>query len=282
MSVRVFDSRVCELGEGALWHPGRGQLFWFDILGRRLMTVEAGTQRQWQFDEHVSAAGWIDADTLLIASETALSTFDLATAKQDVITPLEADNPAMRSNDGRADWWGGFWIGTMGKSAEPKAGAIYRFYRGSLEKLFGDITIPNSICFSPDRAHAYFTDTVTGIIMRQTLDDEGWPEGGAEPFLDLASGNFKPDGSVIDAEGCLWNAQWGAARVARYSPEGQFRSAIGFPATQISCPAFGGPNMTSLFATSAREGLGNPGGFDGQTHVAETGVKGRSEPGVIL
>ncbi len=58
MSATLFDDRQCALGEGPLWHPERKQLYWFDILGNRLLTVEDGEQRHWQFDEHVSAAGW--------------------------------------------------------------------------------------------------------------------------------------------------------------------------------------------------------------------------------
>ena len=120
----VFDDRPCELGEGPLWHPERQQLFWFDIIGKRLMTRDGQEPHSWAFDEHVSAAGWVDRDALLLASETGLWRFDLNTADRSLITPLEADNPVTRSNDGRADPWGGLWIGTMGKEAEPGAGSI--------------------------------------------------------------------------------------------------------------------------------------------------------------
>ena len=65
MQAAVYDERICELGEGPFWHPERGQLFWFDILGRRLLTRAADRTQEWRFDEHVSAAGWIDRDTLL-------------------------------------------------------------------------------------------------------------------------------------------------------------------------------------------------------------------------
>ncbi len=148
MSVSVFDGRPCLLGEGPLWHPEREQLFWFDILGKRLLTVEDGHAKHWAFAEYVSAAGWTGRDTLLIASETALFHFNLETGQREDIAPLEPANQQSRSNDGRADPWGGFWIGTMGKNAEPGFGAIYRYYRGALEPLFFDISISNAICFS--------------------------------------------------------------------------------------------------------------------------------------
>ena len=282
MSVTVHDPRACRLGEGPLWHPERRQLFWFDILGKRLLSRDGTAQREWQFDEHVSAAGWVDADRLLIASETALFLFDLETGTRRDLVPLEADNLVTRSNDGRADPWGGFWIGTTGRNAEEKAGAIYRYYRGELRCLFDGITISNAICFSPDRATAYFTDTRSRRIMRQPLGKDGWPEGESTVFVDLTGEGLNPDGAVVDAEGCLWNAQWGAARVARYGPDGRFLSAIPFPARQMTCPAFGGDGLRRLFATSATQGLSEKATADGQTFATEVDVAGQAEHRVLL
>ncbi len=254
---QVYDERPCELGEGPLWHPERQQLFWFDIIGKRLMTRKDDVPLHWQFDEHISAAGWVDHDTLLIASESGLWRFGIETGKRELVVALEADNNITRSNDGRADPWGGFWIGTMGKQAQPQAGAIYRFYKGELRPLVLDVTISNAICFAPDKSCAYYTDTVTKQIMRQPLDpDDGWPTGAAQVFLDLNADNLNPDGAVVDTSGNIWIAQWGAERVAAYDAAGNFLQAVPFAAKHTSCPAFGGDDLTTLFCTTAREGLG--------------------------
>ncbi|WP_170464795.1 SMP-30/gluconolactonase/LRE family protein [Ruegeria arenilitoris] len=283
----VFDDRPCELGEGPLWHPERQQLFWFDIVNKRLMTQASGEQQSWQFSEHVSAAGWVDQGTLLIASETGLWRFDLASGDKHRIAPLEADNPVTRSNDGRADPWGGFWIGTMGKNSEPGAGAIYRYWQGELRQLVPNITISNAICFAPDRSCAYFTDTVTKLVMRWSLDPEtGWPEGESSVFLDLRDDDLNPDGAVVDAEGNIWIAQWGANRVAAYDPQAQFLKAVTFEAAHASCPAFGGSNLTTLFCTTAREGLDTASietqPTNGMTFAARDVGKGQPEHRVIL
>lgn len=252
MSVDVFDDRPCLLGEGPLWHPQRNQLFWFDILGNRMLSNDKGMALEWDFDGHVSAAGWIDRSSLLIAGEKELFTFDIDSSRSEHVCDLENDTDLTRSNDGRADPWGGFWIGTMGKHTEIAAGAIYRYFKGELRRLYASVTIPKSICFSPDSLFAYFADTVTHQIWRQPLaDKDGWPVNDPSLFIDLAEEGLDPDGSIVDAEGCLWNAQWGASRVARYSKDGRFLSAIPFPKTQISCPAFGGDHLDVLFATSA-------------------------------
>ena len=272
----IFDQTQCQLGEGPLWHPVREQLFWFDILGKRLHTKD----QHWQFDDYVSAAGWLDESSLLVATSNALRHFDIATGAHRVITPLEADNAVTRSNDGRADPQGGFWIGTMGINADDNAGAIYRYYKGELRQLFAPITISNAICFAPDGKTAYFTDTPTQKILRVALDQEGWPEGEPSVHLDLSVTDFRPDGAVVDANGNLWNAQWGVGRIAGYTPTAKFIESFHFGAAQTSCPSFGGPDLSTLFCTSAAVGVLGP--DQGKTFAVETSYKGQAEHRVIL
>ncbi|MEP3429802.1 MAG: SMP-30/gluconolactonase/LRE family protein [Roseibium sp.] len=276
----IFDDRQCKLGEGPLWHPERKQFFWFDILNNRLHSRLGDTPKTWQFDEHISAAGWVNHDELLIASQSRLFLFNLKAESSTKVCDLEADNPVTRSNDGRADPQGGFWIGTMGINAEVGAGAIYRFYKGELRKIFPDITITNSICFAPDGKHAYFSDTADKTIQKVALDADGWPVGKPELFVDLGPEGLNPDGSVVDADGYLWNAQWGAHRVARYAPDGTFVDDVKFAAKQISCPAFGGDDLQTLFATSA--GIGLSGDHEGKTFFTKTSARGQQEHRVIL
>ncbi|SMX43420.1 SMP-30/gluconolactonase/LRE family protein [Octadecabacter ascidiaceicola] len=273
----IFDETQCTLGEGPLWHPERGELFWFDILSKRLHIKG----RHWQFSRHVSAAGWIDDTRLLLADSIGLHVFDLARETADQICEIEIDTPATRSNDGRADPWGGFWIGTMGLNAEPNAGAIYRYYRGEVRRLFVDITISNAICFAPDGTYACFTDTPTKKIMRQRLSEkDGWPTGDPEVWLDFGETNWGPDGAVIDSTGNFWNAQWGANHVACYAPDGTMVQTVAFPATQTSCPAFGGSDLKTLFCTSAADGL--TGADEGKTFATPVDAVGQAEHQVIL
>ena len=136
LTATPYDTRLCELGEGPLWHPKQNRLYWFDIIGKRLLSRDADQALEWQFDEHFSAAGWIDDDHLLLASETGLWKFSTVSGEKERLCDLEAENPVTRSNDGRADPFGGFWIGTMGKQAEPRHGAIYRFFEGKVHKLY--------------------------------------------------------------------------------------------------------------------------------------------------
>ena len=275
----VFATHPCLLGEGPLWHPRRKALFWFDILGKTLH-CKGATRLSWSFDEYVSAAGWVDADTLLIASASGLWRFDIASGGRDLVVPLEADDTTTRSNDGRADPQGGFWIGTMGVKAEAHAGAIYRYYRGELRQLFDRITISNAICFSPEGDTAYFADTFSQRIQKVAQDENGWQKDAHEVFVDLRGDGLNPDGAVVDAAGNLWNAQWDAGRVACYGADGVFKQSISVPTSQTTCPAFGGATGTTLFVTSAANGVNEAQG--GMTFSTDAGVTGQQEHQVIL
>lgn len=283
MTVEVFDERACTLGEGPLWHPTRKQLFWFDITGQRLMTRDADGPQEWQFDNCVSAAGWVDDDRLLIASDEDLSVFDLREGTSEYVASLEADNPATRSNDGRADPRGGFWIGTMGLNAEPGAGALYRYYRGELRRLRKNVTIPNATCFTPDGKHAYFADTAKNIVWRYALDADGWPIGKPDVYLDHQEEGLNPDGAVVDAAGNFWCAQWGESRVVCYDPAGNLIDEISLPVPQPTCPSFGGGH---LYVTTALQGLPDDAKdtapLSGQTLRIATSIRGQPEHQVIL
>lgn len=286
MDATVFDDRPCFLGEGPLWHPEREQLFWFDVLNRTLLTRRGDEAQSWTFDEMVSAAGWIDRDHLLVASESALLKFDIESGEHEVVAPI-AIGEGKRTNDGRADPWGGFWISSMGKEAETDAGAIYRFHQGRVETLFSGITIPNAICFSLDREFGHFADTDRGVVKRVRLDAEtGAPVGAPEIFLDLSGEGLNPDGAVIDAEGNMWVAQWGAGRVAVYDPRGSFVKAVAVGAPNSSCPALGGAEFSTLYCTTAQEEMdeaalaAHP--QAGMVFAVEGVGRGVAEPAVVV
>ncbi|MEI6098121.1 MAG: SMP-30/gluconolactonase/LRE family protein [Alphaproteobacteria bacterium] len=283
----IHDSRICALGEGALWHPLRKQFFWFDILGQCLMSQDREGPMVWRFPEMVSAAAWVSEDVLLIAGERDLFLFDLISEEIEVLCALEAEKPGNRSNDGRADRQGGFWIGTMAKGGDMTGkGAIYRYYRGELRVLYPQVSIPNSICFTPDGKHAYFSDSFTRHVMKVALDSQGWPVGAPAVFIDLKADGFSPDGAVVDADGNFCCAEWGGGRVAVYTTDGALQKTFEFPAPHTTCPAFGGPGLSTLYCTSATQGLSpevlaaNP--LSGSTFNVTGAGRGLPEPRFVL
>lgn len=286
-TATILSGVPCHLGEGPTYDPASDTLWWFDIAEKKLLEqrVSGGETRIHDLPFMASALAVIDARRQLIVAENGLHIRDTASGVLLLYHELETDNPATRSNDARVHPSGALWLGTMGKQAERNAGAIYHLFRGELRLIFPDITIPNSICFSPDGAIAYFADTRKNLLWRTACDPAtGLPEGEPQLFLDHRGKPGGIDGSIVDAEGVLWNARWGSGRVDAYSPEGAHLRSLPVPARQPSCPAFVGAGQ--LAVTSAWEGMdeaarkADP--HAGKTFLLNIGVRGRFEPKVLL
>ena len=170
MSYHVHDKTRCLLGEGALWHPIRHQLFWVDILDHKVLTQVDGETISRRFNGYVGAIFPVDRDRMIVHESGRLTLWTIDTDAREELARVESDRSDNRPNDGRADPQGGLWCSTMGLGAETGQGAIYRWYKGELRQLYPTISIPNGICFAPDGRHAYFTDTPDQYIRRVALD----------------------------------------------------------------------------------------------------------------
>jgi len=284
-TVSIFCDHVCELGEGPSYDPVRDRLFWFDIRGRKLLEKAwpNGDTIVHDLPEMASAIAMVDTDRQLLFTETGLFIRHESDGRLERHREIEAGNPVTRSNDARVHPCGAFWLGTMGKRAEPKAGAIYWHRGGEVRQLFPDMTIPNSICFSPDGETAYFADTEEGILFSVDCDPQtGLPTGEPRLFVDRRGMEGGADGSVVDAEGRLWNACWGAGALDCYAPDGALVERVAMPARQVSCPAFVGPDARRLVVTSAWQGMSADARLAdpeaGRTFLVDIDVPGQFEP----
>jgi sugar lactone lactonase YvrE len=287
-TVRVLDEARCHLGEGPAYDAASDTAWWFDILERRLHEVRLADSA---VSHHTlpfmaSALAFVDETRQLVAADDGLYVRTLRDGRLTMVVSLEADNPATRSNDGRAHPSGAFWIGTMGREAEPGAGAIYAFRAGELTRLFADITIPNAICFSPDGATGYFADTRSNVLYRVSLDPATGLPADDPQTLHAHGGPGGLDGAVVDAEGLIWCAIWGGARLHAYSPEGGLVRRVAVPARQPSCPVFAGADFRRVLVTSAYEGMDEAARAadpdHGRTFLLDVGAMGRPEPRVRL
>jgi sugar lactone lactonase YvrE len=259
-TAELFIDSRCELGEGPFWHPLQDRLFWFDILNKTLFSATSGgiMVDRFTFDATVTAAGVIDSDNLAVASAAGIFKLTLSTDTRELLIPLEPDSTSTRTNDGRVNQSGGFWIGTMGlkDAGSVAAGALYQVRSGSVTKLLSDVYVPNSTCFSPDGRTAYFADTPSLTIRKVAIDPQtGLPNGGWQTFVDSSQMAGQPDGAVVDSEGFVWSARWRGASVVRISPDGRIDREIKLPVSRVTCPAFGGRDLKTLYITTAREGL---------------------------
>lgn len=254
-TAQVFDDSLCELGEGVLWLPGRQAFAWFDIEGKCLHLRGNDVSKRFDFSCYATCAARTSEqdDGLMVVTQQGLVQLDLETGLQEVVVPIAELGGAYRPNDGRADPWGGFWFSRMALDGQSPTGAIYRYWRGELRCLQSAMEVPNSICFNPKDRSARWSDTRKKRIYSQPLDSEtGWPSGAASVAIDFNDVGLKPDGAIFDQDGGLWVAHWGAGYAARYDQQGQETCRVGVHASNVSCPAFGGPDFATLMLTTAR------------------------------
>lgn len=285
----VLNDHACHLGEGPTYDPATETLFWFDIRERTLFEhrFADGSTLVHQLPMMASALAVVDPTRQLLATEAGLFLRDAAGGALTLLVEIEAHNPVTRSNDSRVHPCGALWMGTMGKEAEPMAGAIYWFHKGETRQLYPSITIPNSICFSPDGKIAYFTDTAKNLLMRVACDPAtGLPIGDPSVFIDARAGEGGLDGSVTDRDGLVWNARWGAGTVDSYMPDGSLLRSIPVPARQVSCPAFVGVEFSRMVVTSAWQGLDESARAAdpdaGKTFLLAETFRGKPEPRVRI
>ena len=253
MKAHLLIDRKCLLGESATWSATSGVFYWTDIDGERLWRYDPSDESSVSFDMPERLACFAlcaDPDVLLLGLASRLAFFSLETGAIETLMPVEEGMPT-RINDGKCDRDGRFVFGT--KREVPEAGAIGGFYRLnadlSLERLpLGNCEISNSIAFSPDGSRMYYCDSLSREI--RVCDYDSFEN--QRVFVKLSDATSLPDGSAVDSDGGLWNAQWGGSRVVRYGPDGVETERVDVPTTQPSCVAFGGAKLGTLYITSAR------------------------------
>ncbi len=289
MTVSVLSDISCHLGEGPTYETSTGILWWFDILGKRLHGLQISKSIKTEIAMPVIASAMfrVDNDRDLILTERGFYVRFHASGVMSLAIPVEDDNPVTRSNDARAHLCGAVWFGTMGKQAEDGAGSIYHLFKGKVTRLYPSISIPNAICFSPDGATAYFTDTKIGKLMRVAIDPAtALPISEPKVLVDHAVKPGGIDGAIVDLDGTIWNARWGIGKLVAINPDGKQIREIDLPAKQTTCPAFVGKNLDRIAVTSARENYDDAGRAAdpecGKTFLIDLPVKGRPEPSVLL
>ncbi|GJE17069.1 6-deoxy-6-sulfogluconolactonase [Methylobacterium marchantiae] len=287
----VFDPTRCHLGEGPSYDPLDDMAWWVDILERRLfsrpLSQVGGSARSHVLPFMASHVAAIDPGRHLLSAEDGLYVRNLGDGSLRLHCPLEANDAGTRSNDGRVHPSGTLWVGTMAYDAEEGRGAIYHVCGATVTRLYGGITIPNGICFSPDGTIGYFVDTAEGVLRRVSVDAAtGLPAGEPRTLYDHRGGEGGIDGAVVDIDGLIWTARFGAACLDAYSPAGERVRTVPVPARQPTCPTFAGRDLDRLLVTTAFEGMdaeqreADP--EHGRTLLVDVGARGVLEPAFRL
>jgi L-arabinonolactonase len=248
------------LGEGVQWNHREQAVWWTDIKSNVIFRYHLASQelQRWATPEPVGCFTFCDNDDrILLALASGFAWFDKVTGELEWLARPEAHLTGNRLNDGRVDRQGRFWAGSIVEqrnSPDQCAGLFCLDARGNTSQHLDGLAISNSLCWSLDSKKLYHADSPTHQINVYDFDAQTGVLGEGKVFIQTSI-NVEPDGSTIDAEGYLWNAEWGGSRLVRYSPEGVEQSVLKTPVSQPTCMAFGGEEMNLLFVTSARIGL---------------------------
>lgn len=244
------------LGEGPFYERERDTLWWLNILEQELHELHFPTSKKsvHALPMMASVVARIDDERQMLATELGIYVRDIKTGALSELVAIEANNMDTRSNDGRVHPSGALWIGTMGKGAEDHAGAIYHVAGTNVTKIVSQISIPNGICFSQDGREGYYVDSKVNHYMRFDVDPAtGLPTGEAKLWADTSAFPGSTDGSIMAADGTIWNARWGHGEVHHYSQDGTIAERYAVPMKQVTCPAIYGQNADRLVFTSAWE-----------------------------
>ncbi len=278
--VEVAVRAEALLGEGPLWHEGR--LLWVDILAPsiHLSDPASGADQLVPVEEMVAALAPRASGGFVAAARSGLRGFDGGTLGPVLAAPI-AQAAALRLNDGRCDARGRFWVGSLALDSTPDAGALHRLDAGGSQTMQAGLHVPNGLGFSPDNTRLYLADSARRRVDAFDFDLDRGTITNRRPFASFAEGEGVPDGLAVDQEGGVWIALWDGWRVVRIAPDGRTDRAIHLPVPRPTSCCFGGPDLGTLYITSARVRLSaaqlEEAPLSGSVFAVRPGAKGLPE-----
>ena len=245
------------LGEGPVWDVEEGRLYWVDGTGRRVgkpslfrYDPRSGKVESWWLDHDVGAMA-LGRDRAVLALDDGFYFFDFGTGALELIALVDAEQPRTRLNDGKCDRRGRFFAGGMDDKEELKVCGLWRLDPDlSVTKVDGGIICSNGPCWSPDDRTFYFADTFQEEIWAYDYDIETGTPSSRRLFASTKADGGVADGSTVDAEGYVWNAQLISGDLVRYAPDGTVERRISMPVKNITSVIFGGPDLDEIYVTS--------------------------------
>jgi sugar lactone lactonase YvrE len=276
---RVAVPCACTLGEGPLWDHRSGTLFWVDIKACTVFAWQPGGHAEPRRHRLAEPVAFVlltpDPERMVVGIKSGLAWLDERDGSVTPILDPEPDRPDNRLNDGCIGPDGSLYFGTMDDGESEVTGGFYRWSGSGLASFGIEAVVTNGPAIDRERGLLYATNTSEGQIYRHRLGPEGRPSE-PEPFIRFEPGWGHPDGMTVDAEGHLWVCHFGGSRITRFSPDGRPVLVVPVPTAQVTKVAFGGPDLTTLYITTAAAGRDrtiDP--FAGDLLSIETGIRGQ-------
>lgn len=258
--IQALGTHRCLLGESPLWHPTEQQLYAVDIPGRQVLRWREGVEAPdvWPQDAEPGCIAARAQGGLLVARRDGLWALDTRTGAQACLCPPPYDPARLRFNDGKVDPAGRLWVGSISDAREPEA-TLYRLDGAEFSAQVRGLTTSNGLAWSPDGRLIYWSDTKAHRIHVADFDAASGALSAPRVLIEFpqrAAGQAyggRPDGAAMDVEGGYWVAMFEGACLLRVAPDGAVLRRVALP---VSCPTmvtFGGPDLRTLFVTTARD-----------------------------
>ncbi len=277
----------CLLGESPIWSVEEQALYWVDIRNPMIHRLDpvTGERRKIRVQTEIGSIGFATDNRLIAGTRMGFAFIGLSDGSWRDIADPEGDGRMnrVRMNDGKVDRKGRFWCGGMDDPQMEELASLWRLDTdGSVHRMEGPVKISNCLCWSPDDTIMYFADSRKHQVWMYDFDLETGTIENRRTFLDVPPEEGVPDGATVDAEGFVWIAHMRGGMVRRYDPDGKAEREYRFPASLTSCPALGGPDLTTLYVTTASSRFEKE-DFErepdaGSIFAVETGIKGIPEP----
>ena len=283
--VKLAWEIPAQLGEGPVWVEAENAVYWVDIFSNQVhrYALADGAKKTWTFDFAVTSLNPRQGGGFVGTIKDGFVAIDFDNLSVDPIQLPEADMPNNRFNDGKVDNSGRYWAGTMDIDQTGETGALYRLDPDlSVRKVDDDYIICNGPTFNLDNTIIYHTDSIKRIIYALDIGPGGELNNKRIFAQFTRDDEGVPDGMTVDSEDCIWVAQFGGARVTRYSPAGEILRVLPLPALNITSCTFAGTELDTLYITSARTAMSESDlamyPLAGSFFAFKPGVKGVATP----
>lgn len=252
----ILDAKA-DLAEGPFWHPREAALYWVNIEAGEVHRFDPASGEDEVFDvgQPVGAAAPRARGGLILALRDGFGFLDGDSGALEMAVAVEADQPLTRMNDGKCDPSGRFWAGTMSSDLTPGASLYCLKADLSVTKVLSDITISNGLGWPSDGRRMVYIDSMAHGIDAFDYHPEEPSLSNRRRLIDIPESRGLPDGMTLDADDHLWVAVWGSGTALRYTPAGQLTAVVELPARNVTSCAFGGPDLSDLYITTARLNL---------------------------
>ena len=246
------------LGESPVWSAAENALYWTDIRAPALFRFDfdSGSTERWDLPELAGAVVLRQGGGLVLGLQSGLYSFDPHSESLGLLHRPEGRHPDDRANDLRCDPAGRLWFSVMRDFGKAPTGAVYCLDASMRSTLAIDgVTIPNAICFSPSGDRMYFADTAQGDLKAYENLESPAKLRCRSVILPAGLAPGRPDGATVDRTGNIWNARFGGGGITRSSPDGRMHRFYKLPVSRPTSCSFGGPELDTLFITTATQGL---------------------------